>query len=71
MSQRISEAVHTMLETDTPIEIADKIEVSSAMVSTWRNKENDFTPRLPVAMKIYANYSIEIWPYSLEALQGF
>ncbi len=70
MSHRISTAISNILEFDTPAQISDKLNVSVAMVSTWKNKENDFTPRLPIAQKIYNEYQIEVWPYSLDALQG-
>jgi len=70
MQNRINAVIDNILRFDTPAQVAEKLNVSVAMVSTWKNKDNDFTPRLPVAQKIYNEYQIEVWPYSLDALQG-
>ena len=70
MQHRINTVVSNILDFDTPAQAAEKLKVSVAMISTWKNKDNDFTPRLPVAQNIYNEYQIEVWPYSLDALQG-
>ncbi len=70
MAYSINKVIKNILEFDEPAEVADKLGVSTAMISTWKNKDNDFTPRLPIARKIYNEYSVEVWPYSTEALSG-
>ena len=54
-----------------PSEIAEAIGVSEAMISTWKNKENDFVPRLPIAAKIYKKYKMVVYPYAREALENY
>ena len=50
--------------------IAEQLGVSDAMISIWRNKDNDFVPRLPIARKIYKIYGFVTWPYSLKAVSN-
>ena len=52
-----------------PAEIADTVGVSSSMISIWRNKSNDFVPRLDIARKFYKEYGYTIYPYAEYALE--
>ena len=54
----------------TPGQIADTLQVSKAMISTWKQKDNDFCPRLPIAKRIYNVYGIITYPYAEAALSG-
>lgn len=67
----ISEAVQELLDKGhTASDIADSLGVSNGLISTWKNTDNDFCPRLPVAKKIYECYGLEVYPFSTNALQG-
>ena len=50
-------------------DIAEELEVSSALVSTWKNKDNDFVPRLPIATRIFKAYGYTTYPYDVRALR--
>lgn len=65
----ISQVIELLLNDHKPAEIAEEIGVSQALVSTWKNKDNDFTPRVNVAARIYDRYEIVVFPYAEEALQ--
>ncbi len=51
-------------------DLAIRLDVSDALISTWKNKENDFVPRLPVAARIYKEYKRVVYPYAEEALKS-
>ncbi len=70
MNNRINTVIKNILRFDKPQQVADKLGVSTAMISTWKNKDNDFTPRLAIAIKIYQEYVIQVWPYDIRALEG-
>ena len=59
----------TLSEENTPKMIAETLGVTEALVSTWKNKENDFCPRLRLAAKVYKYYGEVVFPYSEEALK--
>jgi len=65
----INEAIQDLLDENKPTDIAETLGVSQALISTWKCKENDFTPRVGIAAKIYSYYDIVVFPYSEEALQ--
>ena len=67
----INEAITKLLGNMKPIDLANDLEVSTAMISIWKNKENDFVPRLPVAAKIYQKFDIVVYPYDVIALQNY
>ena len=67
---RINEVVRTLLKIHKPADIAKTLEVTEALISTWKNKENDFVPRLPIATKIYKHYGLITFPYAERALDG-
>jgi len=69
--QRINQIVLDLLENHTPTDISWKLDVSTAMVSTWKNKTNDFVPRLPVAAKLYHAYGKVVYPYAEQALKEY
>ena len=66
--KRIGEIVTELLATNKPAEIANTLEVSQAMVSTWKNLDNDYTPKFAVAQRLYREYGYQVWPYDLESL---
>ena len=67
---RIAIAINKLLDNGhKPKDIASNIEVSTPMISTWKDSENDFTPRFDKAKNMYKHYGIQIWPYSIEALE--
>ena len=70
--QTISKIISTIRKTGTrSVGIATTLGVSEAMVSTWRNKDNDFVPRLYIASKIYKHYGYICYPYAEEALESY
>ena len=68
---QINKAIHKLLDKYKPQEIADVLGVSTAMISTWKNKDNDFCPRLGVASKIYKAYNVIVYPYDESALESY
>lgn len=65
----INEAINTIVNSGVKRkDIAKELEVSPALISTWLQEGNDFTPRFGVAQKIYKVYGIQIYPYAVEAL---
>lgn len=48
-------------------EIADKLGVSSSMISTY--KHNDYNPSITVAKKVYKDENITLHPFATESLQ--
>jgi len=64
----IKEAISGLLDNNTRGELAETLEVTSAMVSVWLQKDNDFCPRIGVAGRLYKHYGIVVFPYSKEAL---
>lgn len=64
----INEVIESLLDDHKPAEIAEALGVSTALVSTWKNKENDFTPRVLVAARIYDLYDMVVFPYAEESL---
>ncbi len=71
MLNYIGPVITELTATYTPKEVAKTIGVTQAMISTWKQKDNDFCPRIGVASKIYANYNIVVYPYSEEALESY
>jgi len=70
--ENINQVMKQLLATgEKPKDIADILGVTVAMISTWKNKENDFVPRLPVAAKIYKQYKYTVYPYAQEALENY
>jgi len=69
--QTINEVIVKILseEDNTPKTVAEVLGVTEALVSTWKNKDNDFCPRLRLAAKIYKQYGEVVFPYSEEALK--
>ncbi len=53
-----------------PKDLATRLNVSEALISTWKNKDNDFVPRLPVAARIYKEYDRVVYPYAEDALKS-
>lgn len=51
-------------------DIATTLGVSTAMISTWKNRKNDFVPRLPIAKIIYSTYNYITYPYAESSLDG-
>ena len=51
----------------TGYEIAKKLGVTSAMVSTYKN--NNYMPSITVAKKVYAEEGITLHPFSEESLK--
>lgn len=51
----------------TPQELGDLLGVSYAMISRYKTDDNGAS--LEVARKIYKNYMVVIYPYSLKAVQ--
>jgi predicted transcriptional regulator len=69
MLHKINEVIKDLLDEGySRTDIADAIEVTPALISTWLQKDNDFCPRINVAKKIYLNYNVVVYPYSEEAL---
>lgn len=54
-----------------PKDIASSLGVSEALISTWKNKDNDFVPRLPIAAKLYRAYGLVVYPYAEAALDTY
>ena len=66
----INEVITELLNIGTkPKDIAQQLGVSEALISTWKNKENDFVPRLKVARDIWDSYGYITYPYAQEALE--
>jgi hypothetical protein len=66
---KIHKVIEQLLKEYTPDDIAISVGVSNAMISTWKNKDNDFVPRLSLARKFWNKYSVVIYPYSEEAVR--
>ena len=70
--QTINQVIKELLDRGlSPKEIAESIGVSTAMVSVWKRKDNDFIPRLPIASNLYKAYGIVLYPYAEEALKDY
>lgn len=69
MILHIYDIVDRLLQTRKAKELAEDLEVSTAMVSTWRNRDQDFIPRKEVAARIQGLYGYTAWPYSEIALK--
>ena len=65
---RINEGIKVMTKKNSRKEVAEKLEVTEALLSTWAQKDNDFSPRFALAKKIYKHYNLVIYPYAEEAL---
>jgi len=65
----IGETIRELLLKHKPQEIADNLGVTTALISTWKNKENDFCPRVMVAARLYKHYGVTVYPFSEEALK--
>lgn len=48
-------------------EIAEKLGVSTSMISTY--KHNDYNPSISVAKKVYKDVKITLHPFSTESLE--
>lgn len=69
MQIRIQQVVLDLLEQgESRTDIADNLEVTPALISTWLQKDNDFCPRLNIAKRLYEHYNIIVYPYSKEAV---
>ena len=69
--QTINEVITDLLNAgNKPKDLAINLSVSEALISTWKNKDNDFVPRLPIAKKLYIQYGKVVYPYAKEALDG-
>lgn len=66
----INVVIERLLQDHKVKDLVDKLEVSPGMISTWKNANNDFTPRKEVAAKIQGLYGYTTWPYSSLALTG-
>lgn len=64
----INKIVKVLLDKYTRTQIADMLNVSPAMVSTWLNPTNDYTPRFKVAARLYKVFGYVVWPYDEKAL---
>jgi len=53
-----------------PKDISVALDISEAMISKWRRNDNDFVPRLEVAIRIYEEFKYITYPYAVEALDG-
>jgi hypothetical protein len=67
----INEAMVDLLNEHTRSKIAEELQVSTAMISIWLQKDNDFCPRINVAKRLYDVYNIVVYPYSEEALKAY
>ena len=66
-----SEAIAKLLRSGlSQSEIATSVGVTDAMVSVWKNKKNDFCPRIDVAKKFFTNHGLQLYPYHKDALDG-
>ncbi len=65
----INEVITRLLDAgNKPKDLAINLSVSEALISTWKNKDNDFVPRLNIAKKIFSQYGMVVYPYAQEAL---
>ena len=65
----IRDIIKMQLKKEDRKQIAHQLGVSTALISVWLNKDNDFCPRLDLARKIYKLYGEQTFPYALEALR--
>ena len=67
----INEAIKQIIDAGSKRkDIATMLEVSPALISTWLQEDNDFTPRFKVAQKLFQVYGIQVYPYAVEALNA-
>ena len=68
MLQHIGPVITKLTKLNKPQEIADNLQITPALISTWKQKDNDFCPRVGVAALLYKHYGMVIYPYAEEAL---
>ena len=66
----INDVINRLLQDNKVAQLCEKLQVSPAMISTWKNSTNDFTPRKEIAARIQGVYGHTTWPYSSIALTG-
>lgn len=68
--QYIRDVVFELLEDYTTKELVEELEITPALLSTWKQKDNDFCPRIGLATKIYKLSGHVVYPYDERALES-
>ncbi len=60
----ISEAMTIILNGHERKEVMKALDVSSPLISSWKNAPKTRIPIFPIATRIYGIYNIVVYPYS-------
>ena len=65
----VGNVISKITTVEKPQVVAENLGVTTALISTWKQKDNDFCPRVGVAAKILKHYKMVVYPYSELALK--
>ena len=60
----ISEAITIILDNNSRPIVMKDLDVSSPLISSWKNSPTDRIPHFKVAVKIFGIYDVVVYPYS-------
>ena len=60
----ISEAIEIILNSNSRDVVMKDLEVSSPLISSWKNSTKDRIPHFKIAVRVYGIYDIVVYPYN-------